>query len=215
MTLLLDISIMARKTKEEAERTYHSLLDAAATLFIRQGVAKTTLAEIAKEAGLTRGAIYWHFDNKDAVIQALWERNADKLDKSFRELVAFITPEQAAGSFRKTIKEMIQSIVKEPELGQIIRIVMHSVEFTDEQTELQQFLFSKKSEFHNAMEDAFKALKKYDALKSDKPVKLLSDALLSYTHGLIHDHLSPSPINIDLAKDGNDMVDLFLDAILK
>ena len=55
---------MVRKTKEKAERTYHTLLDAATTLFIRQGVANTTPAEIAAEAGMNHVAVYWHFDNK-------------------------------------------------------------------------------------------------------------------------------------------------------
>ncbi|MGB0865929.1 MAG: TetR family transcriptional regulator, partial [Granulosicoccaceae bacterium] len=41
---------MVRKTKAETEQTYHALLDAAIALFTRQGVARTTLNEIAQEA---------------------------------------------------------------------------------------------------------------------------------------------------------------------
>ncbi len=205
---------MARKTKEEAERTYHVLLDAAARLFIRQGVAKTTLNAIASEAGMTRGAIYWHFDNKDAVIQALWERNADRLHRTFSEMLAQIAPPHPAQHFRTALKAMVQSVVREPEFGQVIRIVLHNVEFTEEQTELQRFLRNKKAELHSAMENAFIALERHDALRVNLPPELLAHGLMSYLHGLIHDYLTPGQRQLDLKRDGDALLDLFLDALL-
>lgn len=205
---------MARKTKEDAERTYHQLLDAATKLFIRQGVAKTTLSEIAAEAGMTRGAVYWHFDNKDAVIQALWERNGTRLHQAFNEMLRQIVPPQPAQNFRTAIKDMVQSVVNEPELGQIVRIVMHNVEFTDEQTTLQLFLKSKQEELYSVMESAFLALQKHQALRMNLATELLAHSLLSYIHGLIHSHLSPGQRKIDLQKDGDALLDLFLDALL-
>lgn len=205
---------MAKKTKQEAERTYHALLDAATLLFIRQGVASTTLSHIAAEAGMTRGAIYWHFDNKDAVIQALWERNANKLHQGFSDMLENITPLQPAQNFRSAIKNMIHSIITEPELGQIVRIVMHNVEFTDEKTKLQSFLSNKKEAMYSAMESAFKALKTHKVLRVDLPPELLAQSLMSYLHGLIHSYLSPVQRELDLEKDGDALIDLFLDALL-
>ena len=55
---------MVRKTKEEAELTRQAVLSAALKVFSHQGYAATRLEEIADEAGVTRGAIYWHFKNK-------------------------------------------------------------------------------------------------------------------------------------------------------
>jgi TetR/AcrR family acrAB operon transcriptional repressor len=57
---------MARRTKEEAAATRESILDAAEQLFVKQGVSRTTLQHIATAAGVTRGAIYWHFNDKGA-----------------------------------------------------------------------------------------------------------------------------------------------------
>lgn len=65
---------MARKTKEGAEETRAGILKAALSLFSSRGVSGTTLTEIAQKAGVTRGAIYWHFDNKDHLLHALWEQ---------------------------------------------------------------------------------------------------------------------------------------------
>lgn len=64
---------MARKTKERAEETRTAILEAALGLFSTRGVAGTTLSDVAQRAGVTRGAIYWHFDNKDDLLRALWQ----------------------------------------------------------------------------------------------------------------------------------------------
>lgn len=55
---------MARKTKEDAEATRQALLDAALRVFGEQGYSATRLEDVALAAGVTRGAIYWHFANK-------------------------------------------------------------------------------------------------------------------------------------------------------
>ncbi len=57
-----------RKTKEEAEITKEKLQGAALKVFSKKGYAATTLDDIAKEAGVTRGAIYWHFKGGKAEI---------------------------------------------------------------------------------------------------------------------------------------------------
>ncbi len=49
---------MARKTKEDAQATREAILDAALQVFSVYGVSRTSLADIAKKAGVTRGAIY-------------------------------------------------------------------------------------------------------------------------------------------------------------
>ena len=49
---------MVRKTKEEAQETRSAILDAAELVFKENGVSRTSLAEIATAAGVTRGAVY-------------------------------------------------------------------------------------------------------------------------------------------------------------
>jgi TetR/AcrR family acrAB operon transcriptional repressor len=71
---------MARKTREEAEQTRQLLLDTAEKVFWEQGVAATSLTDIAAAAGLTRGAIYWHFANKLDLFNALCDRIVPALE---------------------------------------------------------------------------------------------------------------------------------------
>lgn len=65
---------MARVTAAEAAKTREKLLDAALEVFWEDGVARPSLTKVAARAGMTRGAIYGHFENKDAVFGALCDR---------------------------------------------------------------------------------------------------------------------------------------------
>jgi TetR/AcrR family acrAB operon transcriptional repressor len=65
---------MARKTKEIAAATRRAILDAAEECFLEEGVCRTTLEQVALRAGCTRGAVYWHFDSKRAVLDAVVDR---------------------------------------------------------------------------------------------------------------------------------------------
>ena len=62
---------MARRTKEEAAITREQLLDAAERVFRERGVAGSSLAEVASAAGVTRGAVYWHFRDKADLFAAM------------------------------------------------------------------------------------------------------------------------------------------------
>ena len=50
------------------------ILDAAARLIAHYGYDKTTVSDIAREAGVSKGAIYLHFDSKEALFEALLDR---------------------------------------------------------------------------------------------------------------------------------------------
>ncbi|MBP3749081.1 MAG: TetR family transcriptional regulator [Ruminobacter sp.] len=56
---------MVRKTREEALKTKQNIMDVAKQLFCEKGYEKTNLSDIADVVGVTRGAIYWYFQNKD------------------------------------------------------------------------------------------------------------------------------------------------------
>ena len=76
-----------RKTKEEAEQTRQKILNAARKMFFQNGVAKTSLEHIAKEAGVTRGAIYWHFKDKTALFFALQQSACVPIDEGIQKFL--------------------------------------------------------------------------------------------------------------------------------
>ncbi|SFG65791.1 TetR family transcriptional regulator [Neptunomonas qingdaonensis] len=207
---------MARKTKEEALKTYHLLLDAAAELFSHQGISHTTLLEIAKFTGMTRGAVYWHFENKEDVIKALWERDAAPFFKIF---IAKLTDEGCRQTdmpadlyFKNTIKEMLRQVTQDPKNSQAIRITFNYFEATHDQTELQTYLESKSDAVYQALVTALTHLHQQQLLHSQHGPEFLAGALYSYLHGLIEVNLHLRLKKTDLANDADLLIDLFLNS---
>ena len=73
-------------TSENPERE-NRILDAAADLFIHYGYDKTTVSDIAKSAGVSKGAIYLHFSSKDDLFEALLVRETTKYQAKWLELL--------------------------------------------------------------------------------------------------------------------------------
>lgn len=64
-----------RRSKQDAEQTRTAILDAAEQMFCEQGVSAATLEKISRRAGVTRGALYWHFKDKIDLLRALHKRS--------------------------------------------------------------------------------------------------------------------------------------------
>jgi AcrR family transcriptional regulator len=72
-----------RRTKEQAAETRESILRAAEDLFVEHGLDHVSLDEIATAAGVKRGAVHFHFVNKQGILVAMCEQSHSPL----RELV--------------------------------------------------------------------------------------------------------------------------------
>ena len=64
------------RREERREETRRELIEAAARTFARRGFRGATLEEVAREAGYSTGAIYWHFKGKDDLFLAVFEAYA-------------------------------------------------------------------------------------------------------------------------------------------
>jgi len=63
----------------KSEETRNRILEAALTLFRRQGFENTTMRDIAKEAGVALGGAYYYFDSKDALVMGFYQRAQEDL----------------------------------------------------------------------------------------------------------------------------------------
>jgi len=59
---------------ERSERSRTAILDAALELFSHRGYGATSMRDIAGKAGVSTGSVYHHFDDKEAIFQALLEQ---------------------------------------------------------------------------------------------------------------------------------------------
>ena len=76
-----------RRTKESAEKTRLRLIEAATKVFRAKGYAATNLQDIADEAQVTRGAISWHFRNKENIYRALNLQGSVKIKEAFLQIL--------------------------------------------------------------------------------------------------------------------------------
>lgn len=122
---------MARKTKEEALETRHAILDAAERVFQERGVARTSLAEIAAAAGVTRGAIYWHFKNKADLFDAMIERVFASLEVKLAEVFAQ-EAEDPLQMLRDLAVYFLERVAAEPQYLRVLEISWHKCEYVGE-----------------------------------------------------------------------------------
>ncbi len=113
---------MVRRTKEEAQETRRQILEAAEQAFYDRGVARTTLADIATLAGVTRGAIYWHFSNKADLVQAMLDSLHEPLEEMAR---ASESAEETdpLGWTRKLLVRLFQQVATDPKTRRINEIL--------------------------------------------------------------------------------------------
>ena len=125
---------MARKTKAEAAATREALLDAAEEVFFAKGVARTSLEQIARHAGLTRGAVYWHFKNKGDLFMALVQR----VRMPFQSLMEEVSNADPTVSPLDAIRLACHAglnRLEQPSHQRILSILLHRCEFFSDQLE--------------------------------------------------------------------------------
>ena len=78
---------MARRAKQDAEKTRTRILASALALFARKGYEHTTFTDVAARLKMTKGAVYWHFESKQALLLALVDEMLAKFHRQISELL--------------------------------------------------------------------------------------------------------------------------------
>ena len=121
---------MPRRSKEDALATRNSLLDAAERVFLAQGVAGTSLNDIAQEAGTTRGAIYWHFTDKADLFNAMMDRIVMPLQLAM-ECVECPGEPDPLPFLRDAMRQALHQTVADPQTRRVFEVATHKVEYVD------------------------------------------------------------------------------------
>ncbi len=122
---------MARKTKSEAAITREQLLDAAERVFREHGVSRTSLAEVAAAAGVTRGAVYWHFKDKADLFEAMCERASLPLDLLLSEAASSPCGDPL-GALRQLAIGVLTALATDARAQAVFEVIFHKTELTGE-----------------------------------------------------------------------------------
>ncbi|WP_445939094.1 TetR family transcriptional regulator [Pseudomonas sp.] len=126
-----------RRTKQDAEKTRCAILEAAEALFLEKGVAHTSLEHIARHAGVTRGAVYWHFANKADLFNAML--NQVRLPpEQLAERMRGCPEHDPLQTLRELCIEAIENLAREPQKKRIFTILLRKCELTEELREAEE-----------------------------------------------------------------------------
>lgn len=123
---------MARKTKAEAERTRQQIIDAARNVFYECGVTRSTLEGIAAAAGVTRGAVYWHFKNKTELFFAMRAQAVLPLIDRIDDAMLDEAIDDPLDGIESALHQMVSNLKSDKVVGEVFRIASLRCEFVGE-----------------------------------------------------------------------------------
>ena len=128
---------MAKKTKADALKTRQHLIETAIVQFALRGVGNTTLNDIADAANVTRGAIYWHFENKIQLFNELWLQQPPLRDLIQDRLIGR-WGNNPLQRLREKLVVGLQYIAEIPRQQALMQILYHKCEFNSDMISEQE-----------------------------------------------------------------------------
>lgn len=203
---------MARRTKEDAGKTRDSLLDAAENVFLNRGVSSATLNEIAKEAGVTRGALYWHFEDKVALFRAMHDRVKTPIDALYDQLTGGDDP---VNGLRQLCVQVLQTVALDEHTRKVFTIMR--LRFEDAHCGDNPFaedMCQKRRQTLERFKKVFAHAETHKLLMPGVNPGFAATALHSYLSGIIWDYLR-KPSVYPLVELAPQLIEHFFNGLVK
>ena len=113
----------AISTKKKNMDKYQRILDAAIKVFAEQGFFQSTIAQIAKEAGVADGTIYLYFKNKDDILVQFYQYKTRQIFERFRDAVS--KPKTAEEKLRCLIRVHLQEFQADRNMAIVYQAETH------------------------------------------------------------------------------------------
>ncbi|HXH04474.1 MAG TPA: TetR family transcriptional regulator [Candidatus Competibacteraceae bacterium] len=197
---------MVRRTKAEAEQTRSLILDTAEKVFSEKGVSRTSLADIAQAAGLTRGAIYWHFANKVDLFEAMLERIELPIESLQADIAEQADPLTALRDFWV---RAFHEVVDDEQVRCVLSIMFHKCEYVDEMSVLLHRRDHTCCSLVEVMTQAFEKARRQGLLAAGVEPGLAALALRNFVLGTVSDWLF-APQHYDLKSLAEPLLELLL-----
>jgi TetR/AcrR family acrAB operon transcriptional repressor len=187
---------MVRRTKEEATATRELLLDTAEQIFLRQGVARASLHDIAAAAGLTRGAIYWHFKDKADLFCAMMDRAILPCEQAVADIEQRSDGDPLA-DLRALALMPLDSLRRDERTRRVFCIAIHHTEYSDELQPVRQRHQDNVADYTLRLERLIQAGQQGGSIPEALPAHTAALGLFALIDGLLtHATLTDAPLPV-------------------
>ncbi len=177
---------MVRKTKEEAEQTRQALIESARTVFHACGVSRSSLDKIARQAGVTRGAVYWHFQDKAELFFAMREDVFKPMIERTDALLydpSFGNPLDAIAA---SISEFFRVLDDCAIVREVFEIMISRCEYVDEFASVQEEVGRPAQEFLEKIERMYQKAAADGYLRAGLSPEAAARDTWAFTSGMLH-----------------------------
>ncbi|MGH8630606.1 MAG: TetR family transcriptional regulator [Burkholderiales bacterium] len=197
-----------RRTKEEALETRNQILDTAERVFSDKGVSRTSLADIADAARVTRGAIYWHFKNKADLFEAMVERVALPMEEMVRA-AADETAEDPLERVRAACVYVLKKTAEDRRVRRVLEIAFFKCEIDEDMRQLVGRQMECRAKGMDMFQKALRNAIRRGQLPKNVEVRRATIALMAFIDGLLYNWLL-KPDMFALAREAEAFVDMCL-----
>ncbi len=196
-----------RRTKEEAAATREKLLHSALVVFSAKGYSSARLEDIAQEAGVTRGAIYWHFNGKAELYNALVSEYSSRGTAVVQKAIS------GGGTFRQILRKifisLLSSVEDDKDLRAIMEIALFKTELTKELKPGRQQQIEASRALLAGIAEAMRRGALAGELRKDLAPEEMARAFMAFQNGAIYLWLS-DPDTFSLKTSAGTLADIFL-----
>ena len=175
---------MARQTKERAELTREALLDAATQVFFKRGVARASLEEVARAAGVTRGAVYWHFRDKLDLFAAVEERLRAPQEAQLINLTRS-APRDPLAELERVIVNNMNQIATDENMRVQLTVVLLRVDYIEEMAPALERQAAFQRRFSDGLQQYFRDVVPAPGAGCDWSPAMAAQVLHTLVHGTI------------------------------
>jgi TetR/AcrR family transcriptional regulator, fatty acid metabolism regulator protein len=184
---------------------YDRILEAAVKVFARQGFHQSTVAQIAKEAGVADGTIYLYFKNKDDILLHFFSSKAKQVFDRFRKEVG--RGQDSLEKLRNLVRVHLAEFQNDPDMAIVYEIETHqSSRLAEEQIREMAKMYQ------DILSEIVEQGQQEGAIRKNLYVGLVKRFILGAVEETISTWLR-SGRSYDLVSMANPLVDLFLRGI--
>ncbi len=177
---------MVRKTKEEAEKTRKDIIDAARRTFHACGVTRSSLDKSAQAAGVTRGAVYWHFQNKAEIFFAMREDVFAPLIARTDTLLFSSDFADPLDAIEASLREFFRVLDDSQLVREVFEIMIARCEYVDEFARVQEEVSRPGRYFLAKIEDVYRLAQTTGTLRAGIDPQVAARDTWAFTSGLLN-----------------------------